>query len=176
MADQKSVTNKLALIKFIGPHHRHCASMDTPPHPNPLPWNTGARGIVLRNFEHCDRHKLFGEPLLGIEKDKRSVFIAGENIGQSVIIEIDCGNLRSDAGMVVDQVRYDLRLARGGSLRFKPIKHKRSVRFNVPLGAVRPASFPGYEIGDAVMVEIRLIESVQLADSQRIGIHVRRLR
>src|SRR5262249_23712062 len=90
---------------------------------------------------------LFASHLLrALKVDERALLVADHDVRQSVAVDVACHHLRSDARIVVDEVRDKVDLMVGAANEFEPIQHGGGVGFDVPFGAMRPESFSGDDI------------------------------
>ena len=106
-----------------------------------------------------DRHLL---ARLRVNED--SLFVGDDKVGQAVAGRIGRGHLNADAGVVVDELRDELRLAGGGTGAAEPIEHRRGRRLRITVGTVGPESLAGDDVVEAVAVDIGDVDGVDLGE------------
>src|SRR6056297_3512501 len=100
--------------------------------------------------------------LLLLEKDEDAHLVAHDDVHFPIAIDVTRGDLRSDTGAIVDQVRNELGAAFSVSLQLEPVEDGRGVGLEILEGTVCPAALAGDEIHEAVSVDVGGGESMGL--------------
>ena len=106
---------------------------------------------------------------LFLNKSEHTFFVADDDVWFVVAIEIAGGDLASDAGVVVDQVRdeFDGSIFMAGGA--EPVDHGGVVRAWVS-AVVGVESFAGDDVLDAVAIDIDAGHGVGLAEADSVGV------
>ena len=111
----------------------------------------------LRILPSRQRHLL---PLLHVDED--ALLVGDDDVGQAVACRIGGGHLHTDAGIVVDQVRHELRLAGSGPRAAKPIDHRRCRWFGIAAWSVGPVPLAGDDVVEPIAVDVGHVDRVDL--------------
>src|SRR5438046_513325 len=83
-------------------------------------------------------------PLL--QEDEDAFFVGDHDIEQAVAIHVRDGELRADAGIVVNHVRHKADHAILAALRLEPVQVRRIAGAGIALGTMRPPAPAGHQV------------------------------
>ena len=111
-----------------------------------------------------DRHKLSR-----LRVDEDPLLVGDDDVGEAVAGRIGRRHLDADAGVVVDELRDELRLAGSGAGGAEPIEDRRGRRLRITVGAVGPEALAGDDVVESVAVDVGDVDGVDLGEDGAVG-------
>src|SRR5688500_9517006 len=108
-----------------------------------------------------------------VPEDERAPLCRRDDLGTAVFVEIDDGEMRADAGAIVDQLGHELRTPWSLRVAYRAIdvEHRRAMRVRIDERIeMGPEALTGDEILQSVAVHIRIGRTVELREDHPTGI------
>src|SRR5262249_22348208 len=104
-------------------------------------------------------------------ENKHTFFVAHDNIRKFFVRYETSDNLRADAAVIINELRYEIGVARLGTHEFEPVKHGGGGRVAVPRRSMSPKPLAGYDIHQTIAIHVHQCQGMALRklDAARVG-------
>ncbi len=78
--------------------------------------------------------------MIGLRENECAIFVADDNVGFAVGVNVGREDLRADAGVIVNKMRNEFGGVVLSAFQLKPIEQRGTVRIGIPFVAMGPSS------------------------------------